>query len=244
MTLSRLVGLLVYIFVFVPALIAALNALRIEAISAPATQMLGAFMAAVPNVFGAALILVVAWVVSRFIASLATSVLGGVGFDTVPEKLGLARAFQGEITPSQLVGRIIVFFIMLFATIEAANRVGFAQVSKLGAMLIEFSAQVLLGVVIIAVGFWLSNLAHGAVRRVAGANAGPVASITRFAILGLVVAMGLRAMGLANDIVNLAFALTLGSVAVALSFGLGGREAAGRQMEHWLSRLRGEVSRK
>ena len=36
--------------------------------------------------------------------------------------------------------------------------------------------------------------------------------------------------------------LTLGSVAVAvaLSFGLGGREAAGRQMEHWLSRLRGE----
>ena len=36
--------------------------------------------------------------------------------------------------------------------------------------------------------------------------------------------------------------LTLGAVAVAvaLSFGLGGREAAGKQMEHWLSRFRGE----
>jgi hypothetical protein len=53
--------------------------------------------------------------------------------------------------------------------------------------------------------------------------------------------MGLRAMGIADDIVNLAFALILGAVAVAfaLSFGLGGREAAGRQMEHWLKKFRG-----
>ena len=59
-------------------------------------------------------------------------------------------------------------------------------------------------------------------------------------ILGLVLAMGLRAMGIADSIVELAFGLVLGAiaVAVALSFGLGGREAAGRQMEHWLSRMR------
>ena len=52
--------------------------------------------------------------------------------------------------------------------------------------------------------------------------------------------ISLRAMGIADDIVNLAFGLTLGAVAVAiaLSFGLGGREAAGRQMEAWLSKLR------
>ena len=49
---------------------------------------------------------------------------------------------------------------------------------------------------------------------------------------------GLRAMGIANEIVHLAFGLTLGSVAVAvaLSFGLGGREAAGKLMERWLER--------
>jgi hypothetical protein len=246
MSLSRLVGLVVYIFVFVPALIGASNALQIEAISKPATEMLSAFMTAIPNVFGAGLILAVAWLVSGFIANLATSLLGGVGFDSLPEKLGLGRAFQGQMTPSQLVGRIIVFFVMLFATIEASNRLGFAQVSRLGSTLIEFGGQVLLGVVIIAVGFWLSNLAQDAVRRVSGPNAELVSSITRFAILGLVVAMGLRAMGLADEIVTLAFGLTLGSVAVAvaISFGLGGREAAGRQMEHWLSRLRGESVRR
>src|SRR3546814_3016547 len=62
-----------------------------------------------------------------------------------------------------------------------------------------------------------------------------MARIARVAILGLVVAMGLRAMGVADDIVNLAFGLVLGAVAVAiaLAFGLGGREAAGKVAQRW-----------
>ena len=242
-TLSGLVGLVVYIFVLVPAIIAALNTLQIEAISGPATEMLSAFMAAIPNIFGAAVILAVAWFVSGFIANLVGSLLGGMGFDQLPERMGIGRAFRAETPPSELVGKIIVFFIMLFATVEAANRLGFGQVSGIVETLIAFGGQVLLGVVIIAAGFWISNLAHEAISRVSGENAAPLANLARFAILGIVLAMGLRAMGLADDIVNLAFGLTLGAVAVAvaLSFGLGGREAAGKQMEHWLSNLRGDA---
>lgn len=242
MSVSRLVGLVVYILILVPALIAALQALQIESITTPATRMLEEIMVAVPNIFAAAIILVIAFVVSRLAASLVSGLLGGMGFDGLPARLGLGQAFQGEPTPSQLVGRVIVFFVMLFAVVEAAGRLGFEQVSRLVSMFIEFGADVLLGTAIIAVGFWLSTLAHGAILRVQGQGARTVAGVTRFAILGLIIAMGLRAMGLANEIVNLAFGLTLGAVgaAVALSFGLGGREAAGRQMEHWLSRLRGE----
>ena len=100
----------------------------------------------------------------------------------------------------------------------------------------------MLGALIIAIGLWIANLAAAALRGVSGDRAGFYAGLARFAILGLVFAMALRAMGIADDIVNLAFGLSLGAVAVAvaLSFGLGGREAAGRQMEHWLSKLRGE----
>ena len=240
-TLSGLVGLVVYILVFVPALIAALNVLKIEAISGPATDMLGTFMAALPNVFAAAVILAVAWIFAGFVAELATNLLGGIGFDSLPEKLGLGDAFGGEsATPSQLVGKVVVFFAMLFAVTEAANRLGFGQVSGIVATLISFGGQVLLGTVIIAAGFWIANLARDTVVRVSGEGAEGLANLARFAIVGLVVAMGLRAMGLADDIVNMAFGLTLGAiaVAVALSFGLGGREAAGRQMEYWLAKLR------
>ncbi len=242
MSLSHLVGLVVYILILVPALIAALQALNIDVITVPATQMLNSMMSAIPNIFAAAIILTVAFLVSRLISNLLTSLLGGMGLDNLPVKVGLQQVFQGTVTPSQMVGKIVVFFIMLFAVVEAANRLGFVQISELVAMFIQFGGQVLLGSAIIGVGFWLSNVAYEGIQRIQGSQAGMLAGIARFAILGLVLAMGLRAMGLADDIVNLAFGLTLGAiaVAVALSFGLGGREAAGKQMEHWLGRLRGE----
>lgn len=97
-----------------------------------------------------------------------------------------------------------------------------------------------MGSLILVIGFWLANLAYEAMDKASGPNTKGLARIGRFAILGLVLALGLRAMGIADDIVNLAFGLTLGAIAVtvALSFGLGGREPAGKLMEHWLSRFR------
>jgi hypothetical protein len=242
LSLSRLIALVLYVLILIPVITAALNALQIESVTAPATSMLTALTAALPNIFAAAVILTVTYFVARFAAGLVGELLAGAGFDQLPARIGLAQAFSAERTPSKLVGTLILFFAMLFAGVEAANRMGFAQVSELVATFIEFGGQVLLGTAIIAIGFWLSNLALEAIRSVYGDGASGVANIARFGILGLVLAMGLRAMGLADDIVNLAFGLTLGAaaVAVALSFGLGGREAAGRQMEHWLGRLRGE----
>lgn len=238
--LSRLAGTIVFIMVFVPTLIAALDALKVEAISRPATDMLQRLLAAVPNLVAAALILVVTWYVAKFAADVLGRLLSGMGLDSVPEKLGLTAAFAGAVKPSALVRWLALFFAMLFATVEAANRLEFGQVSNLVATFIKFGGEVLLGGAILVIGFWLAGIAYDAIRAALGEGRTALAQLARVAILGLVIAMGLRAMGIADDIVNLAFGLTLGAVAVAfaLSFGLGGREAAGRQMEHWLSQLR------
>ena len=152
----------------------------------------------------------------------------------------VSTAFSGDFKPTTLVRVLALFFAMLFATVEAASMVQFSQVRDLVSMFIKFGSEVLLGGAILAIGFWLANLAYEAIHRASGEKRTGIARLARLAILGLVIAMGLRAMGIADDIVNLAFGLTFGAVAVAvaLSFGLGGREAAGRQMEHWLSQLR------
>jgi hypothetical protein len=238
--LSRLAGTIVFIVVFVPTLIAAFEALKIEAVSKPATDMLQRLLAAVPNLVAAALILVVTWYVAKFAADLLARLLAGMGLDTVPERIGMSAAFSGEFKPTTLVRVLALFFAMLFATVEAANMVQFSQVRDLVSMFIKFGGEVLLGGAIFAIGFWLANLAYDAIHRASGEKRTGLARLARLAIIGLVIAMGLRAMGIADDIVNLAFGLTFGAVAVAvaLSFGLGGREAAGRQMEHWLSQLR------
>lgn len=242
--LSHVGGLLVFIAVFLPSLIAALDALRIEAISRPATDMLSMFLAAVPHIIAAGLILAVTWLVGSFASRLLASLLQTLGFDTLPARVGLGHAFEGK-SASGFVGKVALFFAMLFAAVEAANQLGFLQVGDIVATFIRFGGDVLLGSVILVIGFWLAGLAHEAIDRAAGPNSRGLARIARFAILGLVVAMGLRAMGIADDIVNLAFGLTLGAiaVAVALSFGLGGREAAGKLMEHWLAKFRQDDKR-
>jgi hypothetical protein len=236
--LSRLAGMIIFILVFVPTLIAALDALKIDAISRPATEMLEKLLAAVPNLVAAALILVVTWYVARFAADILSRLLAGMGLDTLPAKLGMASAFSGTLKPSGLVRVLALFFAMLFATVEAAHRLDFTQVRDLVSMFIKFGGEVLLGGAILLIGFWLANLAFDAISRASERTA--LARLARVAILGLVIAMGLRAMGIADDIVNLAFGLTLGAVAVAfaLAFGIGGREAAGKQLEHWFSQLR------
>lgn len=237
--LSTVIGLLVFVAVFLPSLIAALDALKIEAISRPATDMLALLMQGVPHLIAAGLILVVTWLVASFASKLLASLLATLGFDTLPARIGMAHAF--ERTPaSTAVGRVALFFAMLFASVEAASQLGFSQVSDIVSTFIRFGGDILLGSAILVIGFWLANVAYDAIDRASGASTKGLARVGRYAILALVIAMGLRAMGIADDIVNLAFGLTLGAVAVAvaLAFGLGGREAAGKMMEHWLSQLR------
>ncbi|AWV08436.1 mechanosensitive ion channel [Marilutibacter maris] len=250
--LSQLGGTLVFILVIVPTLIAALDALRIEAISGPLTEMLNMFLAAVPHIIAAAAILIIAWFVGRFVADLATRLLSSLGFDQLPERLGFGHALAAgsdapatdgtdqlrRLSLSELGGRVALFFIMLFATVEAAHRVGFTGVRELLETFIEFGANVLLGLAIFVIGYWLANLASAAIERANPGNSVGLSRIARVAILGLVLAMGLRAMGIADEIVNLAFGLVLGAVAVAiaLAFGLGGRDAAGRLADDWADR--------
>lgn len=237
---SVLAGTVVYFLVLVPAVIAALDALSIEAISAPASMMLGQLMSALPHVLAAALILTLSWFIARFASNLIAQLLQSAGLDALPAQIGLT-AFSGVTRLSQLARWAVMLFAMLFALVEAANQLGFEQVSQQMGHLITFGSDIALGALILSIGFWLANLASTAIARTGGENGRGLAAVARFAILGLVLAMGLRAMGIANEIVALAFGLTLGAVAVAaaLAFGLGGRETAGKMLSVWFERWRG-----
>ena len=64
--------------------------------------------------------------------------------------------------------------------------------------------------------------------------------IARLAIIAFVGAMALIQMGIGTEIVSLAFGLLLGAIAiaVAISFGLGGRDVASEQLRDWMSGFR------
>ena len=240
--LPKLLGSFVFALVIITSLIVAFETLGVEAISQPATAMLYEIMNAIPHIIAAGLILILAYVVSRFVAKLVVEVVSGTGVDEIPAKLDLQR-FLGTTKVSCIVGYLIVFFTMLFAVSEAANRLGFEQISGLIAMFIQFGASIMLGAVILVIGFWLANIVANIVQRGEYNSSRWLGNLVRVLIMGLVVAMGLRAMGIADSIVNLAFGLTLGSVAVAfaLAFGLGGRQPAERVLTDLIDKAKKEA---
>ena len=96
-----------------------------------------------------------------------------------------------------------------------------------------FAGEVILGLIIFAIGLYLANLAGSVIETSRATHAGVLAVAARVAIIVLAGAMALRQMGVASDIINLAFGLLLGAlaVAVALAVGLGSRDIAAREVE-------------
>ncbi len=242
-SLTGIIGTVVYALILIPVLIASLNALQIAAISGPATNMLETLMAAIPNIFGAMIILAAAYFIGKLVAGLVTSVLTSVGFNKVLGLIGLGSGEpqEGQSTPAEIVGYLVLVALMVFATIEAAEMLGFAILATLVSDFLAFAAQVLLGLVIFGLGLYLARLARSVVLSTAGANARMLSQAAWLAIVIMSAAMGLRQMGIADDIVNMAFGLLLGAIAlaVALAFGLGARDIAARETEGMLSSLRG-----
>ena len=233
--LSGLVGLIVYILILIPVLIAGLNALALEAITQPASRMLNSIFDVIPALFGAALILGLAYLIGKVVSELASNLLSAIGFNNVLSRLGLGRENQeGKRTPSEIVGSLILVALVLFAGVEAVQLLGFEVLSEMLAEFIVFAGQIILGLIIFALGLVLANLAFRVIHDSANTEAALLASAARVAILVLAAAMGLRQMGIASEIINLAFGLLLGAVAVALAFGLGGRDLAARELKGWL----------
>ncbi|MBW4563281.1 MAG: mechanosensitive ion channel [Mojavia pulchra JT2-VF2] len=248
-SLSNIVGTLVYILILIPVAIAALNALKIEAISVPAIAMLQQILNALPAIFTAIAILIIGYFVGRFVSDLVTSILTSFGFNNIFAVLGLPSPRQTAVytqagapvstptrTPSEIVGIIVLVGIMLFATVAAVNILNIAALTALVSGILIIFGRILSGLIVFGIGLFLANLAFSIITSSNNPQARILGQVARIAIITLVSAMALRQIGVASDIVNLAFGLLLGAIAVAiaLAFGLGGRDIAREQVREWL----------
>ncbi|WP_341524845.1 mechanosensitive ion channel [Nostoc sp. UHCC 0302] len=250
-SLSTIVGTIVYVLILIPVAIAALNTLKIDAISVPAIAMLQQVLNALPAIFTAVAILIVAYFIGRFVADLVTSILTSLGFNNIFTVLGVPAPTRRIVipaepttspeiptrTPSEIVGIIVLVGILLFATLTAVNILNIPALTALvGGILIIFG-RILSGLVVFGIGLFLANLAFNIITSSGDPQARILGQVARIAIIALVSAMALQQIGVASDIVNLAFGLLLGAIAVAiaLAFGLGGRDIARQQVQDWLN---------
>ncbi|BAZ45334.1 conserved TM helix repeat-containing protein [Chondrocystis sp. NIES-4102] len=144
-------------------------------------------------------------------------------------------------TPSELVGILCLVAIMLIATLTAVDILGIPALTDVFRIILAIAGQVLIGLIVFAIGLYLANLAFNLILASGTNQSRLLAQSARIAIITLVGAMALNRMGIAPNIVNLAFGLILGgiAVAIALAFGLGGREVAREELKSWVNSFKG-----
>ena len=254
--LSDLLGLVAFVLILVPIIVAALEELAIEAISSPAISMLNQFMTVLPQVFTAAGVLVVFFVIGRFLSDIVTDLLSGFGFDNILTWLGLPTpaaptaalpadsSESGESassaslparTPSEIVGTIVLVLIMMFAAVVGSEVLALGNVTEVARGILKVFARILSGVLIFGVGLYLANLASNLLSSTGTGQARVMGQVAKIAIIVLVSAMALQQIGVAETIVVRAFTLFLGAlaVAIAIAFGWGGRDIAAEKIRRW-----------
>jgi hypothetical protein len=237
-TLSGLVGEILYIIILLVTIIAAVGQLKITAISEPTTEMLSTIINIIPNLIGAALVLVIAYVIARLVGNLLRDLLAGIGFNTVPKKLGVK--WSATTSPAQWVGWLTMVAIMLLAVVSALELLGSSSLVSMVDVFIAFFWKVVLAAVIFALGLYMANLAYRAVKTTGVNQSNFIGRMAQIAIIVFAAAIALRELGIANEIVNLAFGITLAALglAVALSLGLGTTKISEREVDGFIAKLR------
>lgn len=255
--ISGIIGTVVYVLILIPVAIAALSALNIEAITTPAVAMLNNILTFVPKIFAAVVVLIIAYFVAQFVKDLITNLLTSIGFNNLFNWLGLSSTPPSSSssdpsatvlqdgpgttrTPSEITGLVAFVGIILFAAVSATQIMELQALSLIVNRLIFIAGQVLYGLVVLAIGLYLASLAYNLITSSGGSQSKLLGQIARIGIIVLVSAMALQQMGIATSIVNLAFGLFMGAmaVAIALAFGLGGRDIASSQIQEWLEQFK------
>lgn len=228
----------IFILIFIPILIIAINTLEIEAITKPSTVMLNKFSEAIPNIIAAIVILLAAVILGKLLTGLLRGLLESLKLNSIADKLEIDRVL-GNTNLAKLVSNLVYFIVIYFAIIEAASQLGLGTLVVILTDLLYLFGKIAFGLLILAIGNFVANLVATYYNK--GENANKFAgTILKGAVIVIFLTMGLYSMGIAESIVELAFSLGMGAIAIAfaLAFGLGGREAAGEEMKNFFKRMK------
>ena len=192
------------------------------------------FLAAIPQVIGALLIIVIGWVISNVLARIVREILERAGADRVfaehskPVYGTRSNAFQPSVVASEVVKWIVRFFFL----VAAANALGMPQVSELLNQVLLWIPNLIVAALILLLAPLLARFVRGAIEVGAGqmgfTNGRLLGRMAEIAIVSFAVLVAINQLGIAADLINILFIGIVAALALAfgLAFGLGGRDVA------------------
>lgn len=213
-----------------------LNSLIFE----PVRQMMTRIMAYLPVLLGALIILVIGWIVAKAIRRFVDWLLKTVRFDILADKAGISEILRKgnmKISAREVVSGIVYWLIIIMVLVMTVDALGLPKASDVLASLFAYVPKVIAALLVLIVAMFLANFVSGIVRTAAGnanlPNPGILAAISRWAIIIFAVTIALEQLGIAPLLVTATFNIILGGIclALALAFGLGGKDAAAKYLE-------------
>lgn len=213
-----------------------------EAIFYSLTNALMRFAGFLPALIGAAVILVVGWLISGLLARLIERALKAVGLEGAVERGGIGdfiRRSGTRLTISGVISTLIKYFIFLIFVQAAANVLGIPQLTEIINRIILFIPNVVVAMAIIVIGSliarFLSGLVRSSVSELGAGSPNLLAALTQYIIIGFSVIAAIDQLGIAATLINTLLIGLIGSVALAvgLAFGLGGRDVAAQIAQKW-----------
>ena len=216
-----------------------------ELIAEPVRQMLTKILNFLPVLLGALLILIIGWIIAKAIRRLVNWLLVTARFDALAEKTGISEVLsKGNLTVSarEVISGLVYWLIIIMVLVMAVDALGLPKASDVLSSLFAFVPKVIVAILVLIVAMFLASFVSGIVRTAAGNANLPspdlIASISRWAIIIFAVTIAMEQLGIAPLLVGTAFNIILGGVvlALALAFGLGGKDAAAKYLDELKSR--------
>lgn len=239
-TVSEVLGNLVYALILIPVVIAALDSLKIEAISKPATEMLNNILVFIPRI---AITIAIVFV-GKFIATLAGELLEklliSIGTDTATANLIKASGTKTdkEFSLSGIIAGVVKYVIIIFFLVEGLNILQLEVLTNVGNKIISYMPYAISSAIILGIAILTGNFAENSINK-KFTDSKVTALIVKLVIIVIGAFITLYQLGIAASLVQSAFIIVLGAFAVAfaIAFGVGGREFASNMLKKLEKRI-------
>ena len=195
-----------------------------------------------PKLLLALFVVLVGWLLAKLVRFVVERGLRAINLNVLTERAGTDNFLQqagmrGDTTT--LFGLVAFWVVILAALIIAFNGLGLTYITDLLGRIVLFTPKLVVALLLVIFGSYcarfVGNAVHSYCLDAQIPDADMLARIVRYLIMTLVIMIALSQVEIGGDIVQRTFLIILAGLmlALALAFGLGGKEWAAALLQRW-----------
>ncbi|HEV7477905.1 MAG TPA: hypothetical protein VGO02_09245 [Burkholderiales bacterium] len=198
-----------------------------------------------PRLGLALVVLIAGWILAKMARFAIVRTLRAINFNILTERAGVDGFLRDggiQADTTEILALLTYWLVILAALVIGFNGLGLTYITDLLGRVLLFVPKVMVALLILAFGAYFARFVGNAVcayfRNVHLQDADLLGKLAQYAILTFVVLIALDQVNVGGDIVRQTFLIVLAGVvfALALAFGLGGKDWAAEMLERWWPR--------